>query len=283
MRLHALPTWTAPGKLGFVNMRRTFPSRLFVLCGLLISVLASPRTSAQPPLQAMAEFQQYAVTIEARLLKQHESPAAFLITDPQEQVPLHRGQRIVEQLSPAAQPAGALLHHWRGTAFVPGATAVQFDRMLRDFSGYPHVFGPQVVEARAQPRGSNSMQAVMRVRQKHVITVVVDASYDVTFGELDSRDGYSVSRSTRISEIDAPGTDHERVLTPAEEHGFLWRLNTYWTYQQRDDGLYIQVETVSLSRSIPTGLGWALRPYVTSVPRESLDFTLRSAMNALRK
>ncbi len=132
---------------------------------------------------------------------------------------------------------------------------------------YPRLFAPQVVEARALPLGSDGMKAVIRVRQKHVITVVIDTSYDVKFEQLDTRHGYSTSRSTRIDEIDRPGTDHGRALAPAEDHGFLWRLNTYWTCQQRDGGLYLQIESVSLSRSIPTGLGWALRPYVTSVPR----------------
>ena len=264
-------------------MRRTFPSRLSVLCGLLISLLAVRRAPAQPSPEAVSVFRQYAACVEARLFRQRESPAAFLVTDPREEVRLRRGELIAEQLSPTAQPAGALLHHWRGTAFVPGAKAAQFERMLRDFRAYPHVFAPQVVEARAQPLGSDAMQATVRVRQRHVMTVVMDASYDVTFGELDAREGFSTSRSTRIYEIDAAGTDRERALTPAEEHGFLWRLNTYWTYQQRDGGLYVQLESVSLSRSIPAGLGWALRPYVTSVPRESLEFTLRSAMNAMHE
>ena len=123
----------------------------------------------------------------------------------------------------------------------------------------------------------------MRVRQKHVITVVMDTSYDITFGRLDARHGYSVSRSTRISEIDSPGTGRERVLSSEEEHGFLWRLNTYWSYEERDGGLYMQVESVSLTRSIPTGLGWAVRPYVESVPRESLEFTLRAVCDGLKK
>ena len=52
----------------------------------------------------------------------------------------------------------------------------------------------------------------MRVRQRHVITVVMDTVYDVTFGRLDAQHGYSISRSTRISEIDSPGTGGERVL-----------------------------------------------------------------------
>ena len=86
-----------------------------------------------------------------------------------------------------------------------------------------------------------------------------------------------------IAEIDSPNTSAEHALTPTQEHGFLWRLNTYWSYEERDGGLYLQIEAVSLTRSIPTGLAWAIRPYIESIPRESLEFTLRSACNAIRK
>ena len=123
----------------------------------------------------------------------------------------------------------------------------------------------------------------MRVRQQHVITVVMDTTYDVSFGRLDAQHGYSISRSTRISEIDSPGTGRSARSSSSEEHGFLWRLNTYWSYEERDGGLYMQIESVSLTRSIPTGLGWAVGPFVESVPRESLEFTLRSTCNALRR
>ena len=63
----------------------------------------------------------------------------------------------------------------------------------------------------------------------------------------------------------------------------MWRLNTYWRYEERDGGLYIQIESVTLSRSIPVGLGWAIGPFVESVPRESLEFTLRSTSSALKR
>jgi hypothetical protein len=78
-------------------------------------------------------------------------------------------------------------------------------------------------------------------------------------------------------------TGAERTLSANEDHGFLWRLNTYWSYAELDGGLYLQIEAVSLTRSIPRGVGWAVQPYVESIPRESLEFTLRSACNALRK
>jgi hypothetical protein len=92
-----------------------------------------------------------------------------------------------------------------------------------------------------------------------------------------------MARSTGISEIKSPGTSEERALKPEEEHGFLWRMNTYWSYEEKDGGLYMQIESVTLTRSIPTGLGWVIGPFVSSIPRESLEFTLKSACDALRK
>jgi hypothetical protein len=198
---------------------------------------------------------------------------------------LRRGDVVVEKLTPAdgGEMAGAMLHDWRGTAFVPGATAADFERLMKDFGGYPKVFAPEVIEARVMAGDGDHVQVSMRVRQRHVITVVMDTEYDVGFGRVDARRGYSMSRSTRIAEIDGAGTSKERALTGGEEHGFLWRLNTYWSYEEREGGLVVQVESVSLTGSIPTGLGWLVGPFVESVPRESLEFTLRAVCGALER
>jgi hypothetical protein len=270
-----------------MNQRRFSHLRRFSLaCGLLISLMVPDRLVCEPTPAAVSSFNSYVSAVETRLGRQHRSQDAFfqLVSPPTEQQ-LRRGELIIEQLTPptGADLSGALLHHWRGTAFVPGAKAADFEQLLRNFDAYPQHFSPQVLQARVIKREDDHLQALMRVRQKHLITVVMDTTYDVTFGRPDAQHGYSSSRSTRISEIDSPGTDKERALNSSEEHGFLWRLNTYWSYEERDGGLYIQIESISLSRSIPVGLGWALRPYVESVPRESLQFTLRSARNAVQK
>ncbi len=173
---------------------------------------------------------------------------------------------------------GALLHHWRGTAFAPGAHAADLDRLLRDFAAYPRDYAPQVLETRVLAQQGDHYEVMMRVRQRHVITVVMDTAYDVEFGRLDAQHGFSSSRSTRIAEIDSNG----RTVAAGDEHGYLWRQNTYWSYEERDGGVYLQIESVSLTRAIPTGLGWAVGPFVESVPRESLEFTLRSTCNALK-
>jgi hypothetical protein len=270
-------------------MQRTSNSqRLAILCGLLFLTAAPVSLISEPAPAAVSAFNSYISTVEERLAQQHRSQNRFIVpvtSSAQSETRLRSGELIVEQLTPSisADLSGVMLHHWRGTAFAPGAKAADFERLMKDFNAYPQKFSPQVLQSKILTQQGDIFKVMIRVRQKDVITVVMDTAYDVTFGRLDALYGYSISRSTQISEIDSPGTRHERALTSREEHGFLWRLNTYWSYEERDGGLYMQIESVSLTRSIPTGLGWAIGPFVSSVPRESLEFTLRSTCNALRR
>jgi hypothetical protein len=266
-----------------IDLRRFSNARIYFVCGWLLVSVAVGRVAAEPPAAAVAAFDSYVRSVESRLGEQHRSGKAFLAPAATER--LRGGELVIEQIKPAGGSAvpGAMLHHWRGTAFAPGATAADFERLMRDFGAYPQTYSPQVVQARVQTQQGDRLQAVLRVRQTHVITVVMDTAYDITFGRLDAQHGFTISRSTRIAEIDAPGTAKERALNASEEHGFLWRQNTYWSYEERDGGLTMQVESVSLSRAIPTGLGWVVGPFVESVPRDSLEFTLRATCNALRK
>jgi hypothetical protein len=287
VRFHALPWKPERGKVQGMTRRQISNSRTFSgLCGLLLLVAIPARAVGEPQAAAVSGFNSYVGAVEARLARQHRSQDGFLApvaSGAQSEERLRRGELIVEQITPAAGEGlpGALLHHWRGTAFAPGAKAADFERLMKDFNAYPQHFSPQVIQAKVLAQDGDRLQASMRVRQRHVITVVMDSSYDVSFGRLDPQHGYSSSESTRISEIDSPGTGSERALSSSEEHGFLWRLNTYWSYEERDGGLYMQVESVSLTRSIPAGLGWVVGPFVESIPRESLEFTLRSTCNAL--
>ena len=258
-----------------------------LLSGFLLA--ACPRASgAEPTAEAIAGFNSYVRVVEIRLARQHTSRDGFLApggSASANDTQLRGGELIIEHLTPSAgaELPGAMLHHWRGTAFAPGAKAADFERLMKNFSAYPQRFSPQVVQAKVLAQQEDRAQATMRVRQHHVITVVMDTTYEINYGRLDPGHGYSMSRSTRISEIASPGTDEERALNSDEAHGFLWRMNTYWSYEERDGGLYMQVESISLTRSIPHGLGWVVKPFVESVPRESLEFTLRSACNALRR
>jgi hypothetical protein len=263
-----------------------FRNLLFIL-GLLSFTATPTRAKAEPTPEAISAFNVYVKTVESRLAQQHQSRGGFLAPalTPQNEKRLQQGELIIEPITPVTGSAlpGALLHDWRGTAFAPGATVADFERLMNNTGAYPQYFSPQVLQAKLLSQQGDRFQAFMRVRQHHVITVVMDTTYDITFGRLDDQHGYSLSRSTKISEIESPGTATERTVPADEEHGFLWRQNTYWTYEEGDGGLYMQIESVSLSRSVPNGLNWIVQPFIEKIPRESLEFTLQSTCNALRK
>ncbi len=250
---------------------------------VLLAIMAAPVFSEPSP-AATAAFNAYVATVESRLALQHSSTGSFLApVDSSQQADLRRGELVINHLTPAgSDPPGAIIHHWRTTAFAPGAHIADLERALRDFPAYPRIYAPQVVRAAILSQQGDRYRVSMRLRQQHVITVVLDTSYDVTFARPDAHHLSTLSRSTQVSEIESAGTAHERALSPADDHGFLWPINTYWSCEERGDGLYLQVESISLTRSIPAGLGWAVRPFIDSVPRQSLEFTLRSTINALR-
>ena len=79
------------------------------------------------------------------------------------------------------------------------------------------------------------------------------------------------------------GKTDERKLPPGTGHGFLWKLDSYWRFEERDGGVYLECQAVSLTRDVPAGLGWLIDPIVRNLPRESLVNTLRATRTALAK
>ena len=77
------------------------------------------------------------------------------------------------------------------------------------------------------------------------------------------------------------GSPNETVLPPDTGYGFLWRLNSYWRFQERDGGVCLECRAISLSRDVPFGLGWIFEPIIQTLPKESLIKTLESTRHAL--
>jgi hypothetical protein len=260
------------------------------ICRLLawaaaLAAVAGMAAAEEPTPAAQAGFDAYVRRVETRIGQERgqQRGQAGTILAPVDGKRVRAGEVVVEELTPKghAELPGALIHDWRGTAFVPGATAAEFERMMRDFADYPKTFAPQVEAVRVIATDGDDASVTMRVKQQHVITVVLDTTYAITYARAGAGSGMKWgtidSRSTQVKEIGGDG----RALSAADEHGFLWRMNTYWSYEERDGGLYVQLESVSLTRGIPTGLGWAVGPFVESVPKESIEFTVRAVMKAV--
>jgi hypothetical protein len=174
-----------------------------------------------------------------------------------------------------------MIHHWAGTVFIPGATLAQTIALLQDYDNRRKYWAPAVERSRLIKREGDHFRMSMRLRERKIITVVLDTDYDITYAAVTPDRETCRSVSTRIAQVENDGRPDEYEKPVGNDSGFVWRLNTYWRLEQRDGGTYVQLEAISLSRSIPTGLAWLIGPFVTSFPKESLEFTLGRTREAL--
>lgn len=96
-----------------------------------------------------------------------------------------------------------------------------------------------------------------------------------------SRRASSRSVATKIAELTDVGSPAEREHPVGRDRGFLWRLNSYWRYEEVDDGVIVECESVTLSRSIPAVIRWMIMPMIKGAARESMERTLSSMKTRL--
>lgn len=174
-----------------------------------------------------------------------------------------------------------LVHHWIGAVFVPGATIKQAVELAQDYAHHQDIYKPELVRSKLLSHEGNDFRIFYRLRKHKVITVTLNTEHDVRYSSLDTAHEYSRSASIRIAEVDHADQPDEREKPVGHDGGFLWRIDSWWRWEERDGGLYIECESVSLTRDIPTGLGWMIGPFVTSIPKESLQSTMSSTRSAL--
>ena len=176
------------------------------------------------------------------------------------------------------QVEDGLIHDWVASVEVPGTTVEKVLAMFQDYGGYKKIFAPGVLDSRLVSQAGNLWRVHLRLRQQQgLVTVAFDTDYDIEYRPQERSQFAILSRSTRIAELDG-GKD----LPVGTGSGFLWRLNSYWLIAPRPGGVYLECRAISLSRDIPVGLGWMIKPMVSSVPRDSLRDSVDAARRALR-
>jgi hypothetical protein len=269
--------------------------RLTILLAMQILGVQTPEVmGAELTPKTVEAFDRYVQLTEARINREVSQTETFLYVDelPQSRrsqvlAALKRGEVFMERLqTPDAsgrtmEAPDAIIHHWLGAVFVPGANLQQTIVLLQDYNRHQDVYKPEVVRSRLISHTGNDFQIYYRLRKKKVITVTLNTFHDVHYFQVDSTRGYSRSYSTKIAEVANADTPNEREKPVGQDGGFLWRINSYWKFEEKDGGVSIECESISLTRDIPTGLGWLIKPFVTSIPKESLEMTMDSTRSAL--
>jgi putative flippase GtrA len=274
--------------INFIGADRLVFRAGVVLAALTVASSAYAGDEALLQAKTVRDFAKYVAAVEARRMTDISNNEPFLDIDrqpPQElartMAALRRGDVIVTRA--AARDAssneiaidGGLINHWRGTVFVPKVKLDHVLRVLQEPQTDQHK-QEDVLSSRVLARDGDTQKVYLRLRRTKFVTVVYDTEYDVEYKKLATDRAYSNSISTKVVEIENAGTKSERALPEGNDHGYMWRLNSYWRYKQLDDGVLVEVESLTLSRDLPAIIGPLIRPIVNSTAKESMSRTLAS-------
>ena len=234
---------------------------VFVRAAALLVVLSwpSPASAAHLEKETIEQWNQYVKTADARLQCDVPSPSFSGPIRPE-------GDVIVVE--------SGLIHRWRGAVFIPGVTLDAFlDALL-----HPGTPPPQedVIEARVLARSNDALRVYLKLVRKTIVTVTYNTEHEMTFTRRSPVCATSRSVATKIAELENAGTPDEHERRPGDDRGFMWRLNSYWRYVQVNGGVGVELESLTLSRSLPWPVRTIASPIINSVARESMTRTLQA-------
>ncbi|HYL63298.1 MAG TPA: hypothetical protein VE077_11830, partial [Candidatus Methylomirabilis sp.] len=281
-------------------MKPPHSSSRFGLAAVLLAltlVAPCPASAADLKSQTIAAFDHYVALSEARINSSLNpspgDPVPFLWVDslsPSQRsadlASLRSGKIVIERLTTLdngkhIEIPGGMIHHWIGTVFIPGATLTRTLALVQDYDHHAQYYSPQVIASKILSHEGNDFRIYLRLYEKKILTCVLDTQHEVHYVVFDGTRAWSRSRTTEVREVAGWKQSGEHDLPAGHDDGFLWRMNTYWRFEQRDGGVYVECQSISLTRDIPAGLGWLIGPFVESIPRESLEFTLSSTRKSL--
>jgi hypothetical protein len=243
----------------------------------------------------LAAFDRYVKITEARIDTEVSGKAPFLWIDRQPATErtrllarLRAGEVVSERLETRdggaeIVPEDGMIHHWVGTVLIPGTTLARTMAFVQDYDRYAEHFAPMMRRARLVSRSGNRFVASLRTSSSKLgVTVVIDGDYTIDYRFIEPARVFTRSVAANFHEVDAAGTAAERRHPADQRDAFLWRLNTYCAFEQREEGVYEQCESISLTRSIPWAVRFIVKPFVTGVPRETLEATLGTVRRKLK-
>ena len=285
-------------KLGEIVMSRfRIRSKRLYLC---LCLCASVTVGSVAQLQAeelrsetIQAWDEYVLLTEKRIGKELCSGEGFLAQDFQEPAEAQADRELVlsgrilvrkvNTKTPAGKDIkipGGMIHHWRGSVFIPGVT---LDDVLQAVQEHDDEDSRQedVLESRVLKRDGDSLHIFLKLVRSKIITVTYNTEHLALYRRHATGQASSRSISTKIAELISAGTPNEREKLPGRDRGFLWRLNSYWRYQEVEGGVLVECEALTLSRSIPALVSLFVRPLIEGVAKESMNRTLASMRERL--
>ena len=254
-----------------------------VIVLVIASSLAGAGTAAAQSAEALKGWDSYVATVDRR---HADTAGTFFALDVRKvdhwRERATRGEIPMREVEPPSI-RDAKMHHWAGAVYVPKTTVDVVVKRMQEYAGRESEFYEEVKASKLLERNGDRLRVFMRIeRDAGIITATYNTEHAVEYRRISQTRAASRSGSTKIAELADAGKASEREKAPGEDHGFLWRLNAYWRFEQAGDGVLIECESVSLSRSVPYVLRPLVGPIANRIARESLERTLRSLREFLK-
>ena len=266
---------------------------LVALCILIdLGGMAARATELKP--ETAAAFDRYVRAMEARM-DEDIGRNQFLVVDrlpeprrTEAYEQLKSGQVYIEAMSARENDrpihiSSGLIHHWAGVIFIPRATFDEVEAVMRDYDCHEDIYKPQIRKSKLMERNGDESKVYFQFFNHSIVTVILNANFDVRDTQFGSGRFQTVTRSTRIAEVENVDSPNEHERPVGNDHGYMWRLFSYWRIEEKDGGVYVQNESVSLTRTVPALLAFIVNPLVKSIPRSVLIHLLTDTRNAVEK
>jgi|tagenome__1003787_1003787.scaffolds.fasta_scaffold20981576_7 hypothetical protein len=264
--------------------RRRFVGTFLAAALLILAASLTAKGGAELSTDTLKAWDAYVQKQNARIAE-YSNAKPFLWGDqsPDRLRRLRKGEMVVAPFgeNPHGVPHG-LIHHWTGAVFVLGARLDDVLSVVRDYGKYKDFYAPNVIESRVvRKTAAEDTFSLRLVNNAVVATFALDTQFQSTFGQIDQNKWYSITYATRVREVENCGVGDEHEAPANTGRGLIWRLYSISRFEQRDGGVYVELEAVALSRDVPGALRWLVDPIVRRTSRSSMQVSLQKTGKAV--
>jgi len=263
-------------------MNMTTRTALAILLLLLSTTLSEGGEPRQDTLRA---WDDYIRAVNSNIAERTNGSKPFLWVDDSAEIQrrVQHNEVVVTSHDPHKVPQG-LIHHWIGAMFVPNTTLDQVMTVLKSYDRYNELYKPLITKVLVLERdGDNVKLTVVAVQKAFSVTAAVETDDEVKIVRPDPNRVLITSNAVRVQEIADYGQPSEHPFAEARRPGYVWRAVVVQRLEQRDGGVYVEFETVSLSRGIPLEVRWLIKPLTDNLPRKLMLDMLNDTRTAVQQ
>jgi hypothetical protein len=262
------------------NMKHTIRASA---ASLLLLLAASCLSAAELKQETLRAWDAYIQALDVERANRIAGKSPFLLVDesPELRQQVQRNGVAITNHDPRKVPQG-MIHHWIGVIFLPNSTLDQALAVLTNYGDYSEVYKQLLKSTSVLERdGDNVELKAVAVQKVMSVTAAVSTDNQIHIVRPDSKRAYITSSATSVQEIANYGQANEHPFPENRRPGYVWRAVVHERVEERDGGVYVELETVALSRGIPIEFRWLIKPLTDELPRKIMADMLEDTRSAL--